>query len=186
MPRKKRQNGVDVEALLRSIHVRMDATEPDRIAHFRPTAKSVPFLEALIGRRESRAWLITAPYGTGKSLAAAYILHLVENRPESRPALQGIESRLRKVSPSLANSAGRRRREEAQGLVLVLDGYEDDVPGAVQRAVLETMDRLKLGRQARPIRSTECKKYSRCAGTPRHGPTKSRGGWLRQLRHSLG
>jgi len=157
MPRRKRQNGVDVEALLRSIHVRMDATEPDRIAHFRPTAKSVPFLEALIGRRESRAWLITAPYGTGKSLAAAYILHLVENRPESRPALQGIESRLRKVSPSLANSAGRRRREEAQGLVLVLDGYEDDVPGAVQRAVLETMDRLKLGRQARPIRSTECR-----------------------------
>lgn len=157
MPRSKRQPGIDVEALLRSIHVRMDATEPERIAHFRPTAKSIPFLEALIGRRQSRAWLVTAPYGTGKSLSAAYILHLVENRPESRPALRGIESRLRKVSPSLVNFAGRRRREEAQGLVLVLDGYEENLPGAIQRATLESMDRLKLGRQARPIRTSECK-----------------------------
>ncbi len=157
MPRNKKPAGVDIEALLRSIHVRMDSTEPDRIAHFRPTAKSIPFLEALIGRRESRAWLVTAPYGTGKSLAAAYILHLVENRPESRPALQDIESRLRKVSPSLANFASRRRREEVQGLVLVLDGSEGDLPGAIQRATLESMDRLKLGRQARPIRSGKCK-----------------------------
>ncbi|WP_372922745.1 hypothetical protein, partial [Roseovarius sp.] len=156
MPRKKRQANVDVEALLRSIHVRMDANEADRIAHFRPTAKSVPFLEALLGRRNARAWLVTAPYGTGKSLAAAYILHLVENRPESRSALQGIESRLRKVSPSLANYAGRRRREETQGLVLVLDGYESDLPRAIQRAALESMDRFNLGRQARPVRTGKC------------------------------
>jgi hypothetical protein len=154
---RKNDTAVNLEALLRSINIRMDATEADRIAHFRPTAKSVPFLEALIGRKQSRAWLVTAPYGTGKSLAATYILHLVENRKESKAALQGIERRMRHVSAPLADFAGRRRRKEAHGLVLALDGQEPDLPGAIQRGIVESMARLKLGRQARPIKDAECR-----------------------------
>lgn len=157
MPRRKQQPNVDVEALLRSIHVRMDATEPARVAHFRPTAKSIPLVEAMLGRQEDRAWLVTAPYGTGKSLTAAYVLHLVENRIDSRPVLKGIETRLRQVSPSLASFASQRRRNGKQGLVLVLDGQETNLPSALHRALLESMDRLKLGRQARPFRDRKCK-----------------------------
>lgn len=157
MPRRKHQSKIDVEALLRSIHVRMDATEPARVAHFRPTAKSIPLIEAMLGRQEGRAWLVTAPYGTGKSLTAAYVLHLVENRSDSRAVLQEIEPRLRQVSPSLANFASQRRRSGKQGLVLVLDGQEASLPSALHRALLEAMDRLKLGRQARPFRDRRCK-----------------------------
>jgi len=157
MPRKDGQNEiVNVEALLRSIHVRMDATEPARLAHFRPTSKCVPLLNGLLGRDDARAWLIEAPYGTGKSLATAYLLHLVENRSDSREMLTAVEPRLREVDSSLGQYAARRARDGKQGLAVVLEGYEPDLPAALKRATLESMDRLKLGRQARPLRQRSC------------------------------
>lgn len=157
MPRKNTEKApVDVEALLRSIHVRMDATQPERLGHFRPTSKCVPLLNGLLGREGSRAWLVEAPYGTGKSLAAGYLLHLVENRPSSREMLATVEPRLAEVNPTLGQYAARRRRQQQQGLALTLEGYEADLPGALQRAILEAMERHKLGREARPLRRRSC------------------------------
>ena len=58
MPRKPKaevSEPVVREAFLRSINLVYDADEPERIAHFRPTAKAVPLLKALIGGEEERA-----------------------------------------------------------------------------------------------------------------------------------
>lgn len=157
MPRKNSEKApVDVEALLRSIHVRMDATQPERLGHFRPTSKCVPLLKGLLGQEESRAWLVEAPYGTGKSLVAGYLLHLVENRPSSREMLASVEPRLAEVNPRLGQYAAHRRRQQQQGLALTLEGHETDLPGALQRAILEAMERHKLGREARPLRRGSC------------------------------
>lgn len=157
MPRKQvDRSPVDVDALLRSINVRMDAMEPERLAHFRPTSKCIPLISGLLGFQGTRTWLVEAPYGTGKSLAAAYLLHLVENRASSREMLADVEPRLTEVEPKLGQYASRRRQNEEQGLALVLEGYEQDLPGAIQRATLEAMDRHKLGRQARPLRGRRC------------------------------
>ena len=43
------KGGLSVETLLRSINVVFDVAEPSRVAHFRPTGKSVSLLRALLG-----------------------------------------------------------------------------------------------------------------------------------------
>ena len=56
MPRKRKtgvSETVSEEAFLRSINIVYDADEPERIAHFRPTAKTEPLLKALFGKRMS-------------------------------------------------------------------------------------------------------------------------------------
>lgn len=67
MPRKARTAAVgSQDGLLRSINVAFDASYPERIAHFRPTSKTVPVLRALLGQLPQRAFLITAPYGKAR------------------------------------------------------------------------------------------------------------------------
>lgn len=80
MSRRKPKRAVNAEAFLRSINIWYDAEAPDRIEHFRPTTKCVGLLRSLLGQDEDSAFFVVAPYGTGKSLTAAYFLHLVENR----------------------------------------------------------------------------------------------------------
>ena len=97
---------------LRSINIRFDAGEPERISHFVPTTKCVSLLKALLGLEKDRAFFIVAPYGSGKSLTACYLLHHVENRAESQDALRTIERKLTRVSPQLAASSTSRRRSK--------------------------------------------------------------------------
>ena len=143
------------EAFLRSIHVGYDAEEPQRIGHFHPTSKAVRLLRALLGEDGDRAFLVEAPYGTGKSLTAAYLLHLVENRPDSGDMLASVEEKLRPVSPELADFSRDRRQSGDQGLVLALHGHAASLPEALKDAAVASMKRLKLGRQARAIESQE-------------------------------
>ena len=156
MQPKAQHRGSIQDAVLRSINVGLDAEASERIAHFRPTAKCVPLLEALLAKREQHAWMITAPYGSGKSLTASYLLHLVENRQESRSTLRSIEARLREVNPKLASFAARRRQSEKAGLTVSLEGHQSSVPNALKTSAIYAMERNKLGRQARPIAQLPC------------------------------
>ncbi len=140
------------DAFLRSINIVYDADEPERIAHFRPTAKTVPLLKALIGEEEERTYFVVAPYGSGKSLTATYALQVIENRPEVAGSLGQIADRLEAVSPELARSVKRRGRNRKQrGVVVALHGYRPNVAEALRDAAVLSMKRLKLGRQAKPI-----------------------------------
>jgi hypothetical protein len=67
------------ESVLPSINLLYDADKPDRIVHFYPTSKSIALIRNLFGYSTNRAFFITGAYGSGKSLAATYILHAVEN-----------------------------------------------------------------------------------------------------------
>ena len=78
---------VSQDAFLRSINIVYDAGEPERIGHFRPTAKTVPLLKALFGEENERAYFVVAPYGSGKSLTATYALQVIENRPAAVDSL---------------------------------------------------------------------------------------------------
>ena len=140
------------DAFLRSINIVYDADEPERIAHFRPTAKTVPLLKALIGEEEERAYFVVAPYGSGKSLTATYALQVIENMPGVVRSLGQIADRLEAVSPELARSVRRRGRNRKQrGVVVALHGYRPNVAEALRDAAVLSMKRLKLGRQARPL-----------------------------------
>lgn len=146
----------DEEVFLRSINIQYDAEYPDRIAHYQPTAKSVPLIKSLLGFGQDRAFFVVAPYGTGKSITATYLLHLVENRPNATETLSFIEDKLKVVSPDLNKFAMERRNETDKGLVLALQGYCQNLGESLKDAAIKGMGRLKLGRQARTIESMPC------------------------------
>jgi hypothetical protein len=154
MSRNAPKSSVAADLFLRSINIRYDAEAPDRIVHFRPTTKCASLLRSLLAREDDRAFFVVAPYGSGKSLTAAYLLHLVENRAQSARTLHSIEKKLARVSPELGRFASHRRRHpERQGIVLALHGACASLPQSIKAAVLESMVRLKLGRQARTIQA---------------------------------
>ena len=53
--------------LLRSVSLRDDLAVPARLAHYRPTRRSLPVTRAVL---EGDATMVIAAYGSGKSLAA--------------------------------------------------------------------------------------------------------------------
>ncbi|KKM20054.1 hypothetical protein LCGC14_1649440, partial [marine sediment metagenome] len=147
MPRGKSKKPTDsqlsAELFLRSINLRYDAEQPDRIAHFHPTTKGVSLLKALLGQERERAFFIVAPYGTGKSLTVTYLLHYLENRSSSADALKTIGRKLSAVSPELGRRAGQRRRSGARGLVLALHGQYPSLPKGIQEAAVEGLRRQR-------------------------------------------
>ncbi|MBK6900775.1 MAG: hypothetical protein IPH09_16485 [bacterium] len=151
--RSLRAQDIDVSSFLRSINLCFDAAHPERIEHFRPTAKCVRLLTALSGHEDERAFFVVAPYGTGKSIAASYLLQLVENRPDAAAVLRTVEDRMLNVNSAFAEFASNRRLRKKRGIAIALQGYCSSLPAAIQEAIGESMDRLRLGRQARPIMS---------------------------------
>ncbi len=146
----------DAEVFLRSINIQYDAEYPNRIAHYQPTVKSVPLIKSLLGFEQDRSFFVVAPYGTGKSITATYLLHLVENRPDADETLSVVEDKLEAVSPDLSKFSKERRNEKGKGLVLALQGYCENLGESLKDAALKGMGRLKLGRQARTIESMPC------------------------------
>lgn len=161
MPRKKRTKQAPKVAetpnlYLRSANVLYDLGEPARIAHFHPTSKGISLVRNLFAPVAGRTFLVVAPYGSGKSLAATYLLHLVENRRDSHSVLKTIQPRLRTVDPALSRQVQGRMRSKRHGLSVALHGHQEDLPKALHDALLQSMARLRLGRQARPIKDTPC------------------------------
>lgn len=146
----------DAEVFLRSINIQYDAEYPDRIAHYQPTAKSVPLIKYLLGFEQDRSFFVVAPYGTGKSITATYLLHLVENRRDAGETLSGIEDKLEAISPDLSKFSRERRSGKGKGLVLALQGYCENLGESLKAAALKGMERIKLDRQARTIESMPC------------------------------
>ena len=160
MPRKRKTVASEPvsqdAAFLRSINIVYDADEPGRIAHFRPTAKTVPLLKALFGEEDERAYFVVAPYGSGKSLTAAYALQVIENRPAVADSLGEVTDRLDAVSSELAGSVRRRgRNSEKRGFVLALHGYCPNLAEALRDAAVQSMKRLKFGRRTKSIEGLE-------------------------------
>jgi len=144
----------DVDAFLRSINLCFDADAAERVAHFRPTAKSVPLIGGILGNSSERAFLIVAPYGSGKSLTLTYLLHAIENQPSGQQVLAAIEKRIEIVSPSLRHLLLARRRTHKRGMVLPFHGFQKNLPQAIVDTAKNAITRLKLGREARRIKIT--------------------------------
>jgi len=145
------------EAFLRSINISLDADEPQRISHFVPTAKCVELVSALLGLGEDRALFVVAPYGSGKSLTATYVLQLTENRPAAKPVLTAIADRLDRVSPEIAQFArARARNRSRRGLALALHGHVPSLSEGIKNAAVSALRRMRMGREARSLVSMSC------------------------------
>jgi len=120
---------------------------PKRLAHYQPTRRSLPVLQAVLN---GGATMAIAPYGSGKSLAAGVGGLFVLNRD---PALPALADRFRAVDARAGDNAWRRIEGGRKGRVAVLTGHCRDLPGALSDAlgmprkrgiesVLDALDRL--------------------------------------------
>jgi hypothetical protein len=138
---------MESELFLRSINIALDADFPERVRHFRPTAKCVPLIRALLGLEEQRAFFLIAPYGSGKSITAAYAAHLVENSRSSGDVRLEINRRLDVVSPELAEYARKRRASSSQfGLAIVLHGHVPNLANQIAISAVESLKRIGVRR----------------------------------------
>ncbi len=137
---------LSVETLLRSINVVFDVAEPSRVAHFRPTGKSVSLLRALLGMQGDAAFVVVAPYGSAKSLASTYCAQVIENRREARESIQIVARRISAISPDLSAAIASRTRKQRTGLVVALNGPTETLGESLRAATLESLRRT--GRKA--------------------------------------
>jgi len=154
-----RNKAPQIGAFLRSINVQLDASEPSRIAHFRPTAKAATFLEKLF-LGSSPAVLATAPYGSGKSLTATYALQLVENRADCKPTLRFLADAFSSVSPSVAAFASKRGHARAKGLCIAIQGCASQLPRALCEGFIAGAGRhgsvRGLSKRVQPLAKADC------------------------------
>ncbi len=144
------------EHYLRSINIQMDAEAPNRIAHFQPTSKAARLVRALYEGDGAKAWLISAPYGTGKSLAATYALQVVENQQAGRSTLKKITQRLSSLDSDLGGAIAKRLRSKKKGVVIALHGHVSSLPEAIRQAVIDSLKRLGMKREAGQLKRRPC------------------------------
>ncbi len=112
----------------------------------------------MTAQEDDRAFLIVAPYGTGKSLTAVYTLQMIENRPDASDVLKDIAGRLKSVSKELGGFAENRvKHADRQGIVIALHGTCECLAAAVRDAAAESIQRLSDGRQSRFLQSMPAK-----------------------------
>jgi hypothetical protein len=140
-PRQRSSGALSVETLLRSINVVFDVAEPSRVAHFRPTGKSVTLLRALLGLQGEAAFVVVAPYGSAKSLASTYCAQVIENRDDGRESIRLVAKRIGLLSPDLAETVSSRTRKQTSGLVVALNGPTANLGESLRTAMLDSLRR---------------------------------------------
>lgn len=137
-------DNINMEQLLRSINIIYDADQPQRISHFRPTSKAVVLLESLMGSKGDKAFFISAPYGSGKSLTATYLLQLIENCSSGHKVLSEIGKRITDISPKFSKNLKTRISKKQKGLVVALQGYQKNLPNSFKKALYKSARRIGL------------------------------------------
>lgn len=118
---------MQTKAFLRSINVAADLAVPDRLAHYRPTSKSLSVVRAVLEGEPSRATMVIATYGSGKSLSAGVAGLVVANDDGARDVLSEIAPRIACIDPKLAAAIAERVTSSVTGAVIVLHGHVDDL-----------------------------------------------------------
>ena len=112
------------QSFFRAVNLRDDIENAQRLSHYYPTSRSLPVAEAVLGRDPT---IVIAAYGSGKSLAAGIGALLVRNDAKSRPAVDRVMIRLKRVNGVLRGRLAERLSSRNKGFVLVLSGYVPDL-----------------------------------------------------------
>jgi hypothetical protein len=114
----------EARSSFRAVNLEADVETPDRLAHYQPTTRSLPVVEAVLGRD---AILVVAPYGSGKSLAAGVGALIAINDARSRHAVGPILRKAKHVDPDAHERLSRRFASRRPGRVVVLSGHVPDI-----------------------------------------------------------
>ena len=117
--------------LLRSVSLRDDLAVPARLAHYRPTRRSLPVTRAVL---EGNATMVIAAYGSGKSLAAGIGALCIANDSGNYQKLHAVLRRLRRVDPGLHALVQKRRRSGLRGQFVVLTGFVSNLAAGLAKA----------------------------------------------------
>ena len=118
-------------ALLRSVNLKDDLARPERLAHYRPTRRSLPLVRAIL---DGGAWMVIAPYGSGKSLCAGIGASLSTDPSSAADGLAPVLDRMRGVDPDLRLLILEHERQASSGRSVVLTGHTPDVATALAYA----------------------------------------------------
>jgi len=120
----------------------LDLDDPERVAHFHPTSKSIQIVRAIVGLESDRAFISTASYGSGKSIAALFSAIAIENRSETLEILNQIRERLEEIDSQTADFIQQRTASGQPGLILAFDGHSKDFVADLRQAVKEGFARI--------------------------------------------
>ena len=120
------------QSFFRAVNLRDDVENPPRLSHYHPTSRSLPVVEAVLGRDPT---IVIAAYGSGKSLAAGVGALLVRNDAKSQHAVQRLMGNLKRVNRALHKRLSERLASRSKGLVLVLSGHVPDLAREIARQV---------------------------------------------------
>lgn len=130
--------------LLRSVNVVYDANDVTRISHFQPTSKAVVLLKSMLGYEKDRAFFIAAPYGSGKSLTATYLVQLIENNPKFKSELSDISSRVSDISSRFGQDLVGRVKSKRKGLSVAIQGACSNFPKQFRDSLVESSRRANI------------------------------------------
>ena len=136
------KNKISIENLLRSINIVYDADQPERVEHFRPTAKAIALIDKLLIKPSEKAFFVAAPYGSGKSLNLTYIIQLIENNPAYKNILRVVAKRAEDISPGFFTYVKNRTRNTYKGLGIALQGYQENLSEALLKGVQASLIRI--------------------------------------------
>lgn len=118
-------------ALLRAVNLKDDLARPERLAHYRPTRRSLPLVSAIL---DGGAWMVIAPYGSGKSLCAGIGALFSCDPSSSANGLAPVLDRMRGVDADLRDRILEGGRQFSKGRSVVLTGHTPNVATALARA----------------------------------------------------
>jgi hypothetical protein len=108
----------------RSINLERDANSVETVKAYIPTSRALQTLERISNTLDTeaipRAWALTGPYGSGKSLFAVFLSHLLGN-PEDE-ATQAAQSILSAANPALSKTYQTVTNESQPCCVVLLTG----------------------------------------------------------------
>ncbi len=125
---------VDAGRFFKSVSLRLDLGHPERFAHFYPTSRSVNIIRAIAQGKPDQASIIIASYGSGKSLAAGLASLVIDNGPKIKAYTRAMAKGLERVDAPLGNFVANRARSRAQGLSIVLEGHQENLPLELAKA----------------------------------------------------
>ena len=136
------------ENFLKSINLCFDIPYPERISHFQPTAKSIGLINSILGNENEKSFFIVAPYGSGKSLTAAYLANVIENRNESKTTLKKLADKVKKINSNCGSILTDRVNNNEKGLVIALSGPVNNLPLAIHTSLLDSCKRLGINKKS--------------------------------------
>ena len=154
------QSKFDYGINLKSISVIEDAKQPENLNHYRPTHTGVQLLEKLAMFDSSACYMLQAAYGTGKSMHAALAVHIVENsNKKSKTLVKNTAKKVSVIDQEFGSLITKRFRSKKKGLALILDGQVDDIGNAIFESVIQSYERLGLGRAAGGVKRRKSRTF---------------------------